>query len=177
MRCVNLEPLIQSEVSQKRTTIYINIYINIWNLEKFSDRSLWEWTYGQSRGRWEWDRWGSCIDIYTITCKIGSGKLLHNIGSQPSALWWLKRVDGGRRERLQEGRIIYNYDWFDLSYSRNQQKIVKQFFTIEITATSYMFINRGLVKKLWYFHEMQDDFKKMDLYVLSPTYTSKRKEA
>ena len=25
--------------------------------------------------------WESGIDIYTIMCKIGSGKLLHNIGS------------------------------------------------------------------------------------------------
>ena len=43
-------------------------------------------------------------------------------GAQPGALWWPRRVGwkrGGRRSTC-------NYDWFTLSYGRNQHNIVKQ---------------------------------------------------
>ena len=53
VRCVNLEPLIQSEVSQKEKNKYhILTYILIYGIQKnVSDELSREWTYGQSRGR------------------------------------------------------------------------------------------------------------------------------
>ena len=33
-RWMNLEPVIQSEVKKRKTTSYINAYINVWNPEK-----------------------------------------------------------------------------------------------------------------------------------------------
>ena len=41
----------------------------------------------------------------------------------------INRGRGGRLRRAGIYIYIYNYDWFTLLYSRNQHKIVKQFFT------------------------------------------------
>ena len=90
MRQMNLEPVIQSEISQKEKNKYhINAYI--WNLEKWY---WWACLQGTNRdadvedglcpqqGKERWDELkGALINIYTTMCKTASGKLLYNTGS------------------------------------------------------------------------------------------------
>ena len=92
MRWINLEPIIQSKVSQKETNITY-----IWNLERWY---RWIHLLG-SNGNTEttdlWTRSGtnggggtsgeSSMDTYILTCKIdASGNLLYDSGGQTSAV-------------------------------------------------------------------------------------------
>ena len=106
-----LEPIIQSEASQKENNKY-HILMHIWNLERW----YW-WTYLQGRngdtdvedslvdtvgeGGWDELRKQHWLYMYASMCKINSPR------TQPDALWWPQRVglgEGGRE--AQEGRDI-----------------------------------------------------------------------
>ena len=137
MRQMNLESIIQKEVSQKKI-LYINVYI--WNLERW----YW-WTYLQgSSGDADienrlldtvWEReggmiWESSIEtLYTTICKVDSqwefvvwyrepkaGAL-----GQPRGVGWGRKWEGSLGGR----RHMYTYGWFMLTYGRSHHNIVK----------------------------------------------------
>ena len=106
MKWMNLELIVQSEVSQKEKDrycilmhiyiyiciyTYINIYIylesirmvlmNLFAGQQWRRRHR-EQTYGHSRGRRGWDVWRAWHgNIYTIICKTAIGNLLCDAGS------------------------------------------------------------------------------------------------
>ena len=136
MRCKNLEPIIQSRVSQKEKKMsYINAYI--WTLERWfrwtclqgssgdADTDLWiQW--GRERGA----LWETSMETYIPTCKIDSQwefsvwcmELKPGTLWQPRGVGWSERWERGSREKGH----MYPYDWFMLMYGRKQHNIVKQ---------------------------------------------------
>ena len=118
MSWMNLELVIQSEVSQREKQIlYVNAHI--WNLEKWcwwtslqgkNGDSDAENSFVDTAGEGESGTNGeSSIDIYTLSCVkyTASDKLLHKTGSPPADdLWWPgeRAWGGGRGREAQEGR-------------------------------------------------------------------------
>ena len=140
VRWMNLEPIIQSEVSQKEKSKYR--YIR--NLEKWYWRTYFHGRNGDAdvgNGLLDTAREGergmsgeSSINIYTLPCvkPTAGNELLYNAGSWS---WcpvvdlegWDDRGKGGSRGRWYK----YNYDWFALLYGRHLNNIVKQFSSNE----------------------------------------------
>ena len=87
----NLEPVIQSEVSQKKKNKY-RILMHIYEILKIVLMDLFtgkewrcrcrEWTYGHSGEGREWDQWRKCINIYILSSVrwIACEKLLCSTG-------------------------------------------------------------------------------------------------
>ena len=113
VRWWTLEPVLQSEVSQKEKILHINAYI--WNLEKW----LW-WTFLQGRnGDTDIENWlvdpvgegesrtngesSNDVDTPLRVKQIAIGKSLCNTGSPAWCLWWSRGVgwggEGGSRGR------------------------------------------------------------------------------
>ena len=135
MRWRNLEPIIQSEVSQRKTS-YVNVYM--WNLEKWywwtylpgscGDADIREqtcWHSGDCRG---WDElrerhW----KVYTTICKIDSQwefavwcrELKLCALWQPREVRWGGMWDGGSRVRGHSVPMA----------GKNQHNITKQLFS------------------------------------------------
>ena len=121
-RWMNLEPVIQSEGSQKvHQTLYINAYI--WDLEKWywcsylqgknRDRDIENRpvsTAGEGEGGTNWE---SGVDIYTLPCEkqIASGKQPHDTGSsaQGSVAIYRGGMRGGGRGAREGGDICILY--------------------------------------------------------------------
>ena len=137
MRWMNLEPIIQSEVSQKekKQVSYINTYI--WNPERFEQiagqqgrHRCREQTCGHRVGRRGWDKWSEQHgNMCTIVCKIDrqwefSIWLSPNVLCDNTASWWGRRQEGGSRGKWH----MYTYGWVTLMYGKNQHNIAKQFF-------------------------------------------------
>ena len=139
MRWINLEPIVQSEVSQKETNILIiNTYT--WNLERQYWRSYMQGrkgdtdmknrllnSVGEGEGRMIWEN-STETYILPYVKQIVSRDLLNDTGSTPSALWQPRGVGwGGRWEGGARARSYMNTcGWFMLIYGRNQYNIVKQ---------------------------------------------------
>ena len=130
MRWMNLEPLVQSEASQKeKNTKYINTYIRTW------ERWYW-WPHSQGStgdadvknrlmnnvgsGVW-WDeqtqKYGNIYTIYCMPQGIQTGAL-----RQPRGVGW----DGRWEEGSGSCGHMCTYGWFILMYGWNQHNIVKQ---------------------------------------------------
>ena len=138
VKWMNLDPITQSDVSQKeKKKIVINAHI--WNLEKKCWRAHLQGrnvdtdlvnrlvdTVVEGEGRMNWESSTEMWNHYTTMCKIDS--------------WWefviwhrelklvlcenLEKSDGMGmgREAWREGIYIYSYDLFELLYGRNQHK-------------------------------------------------------
>ena len=129
MRWIKLEPIIQSEVSQKEKPIlYINVYI--WNLERW-----WLWPYmrdskrdtdvknrlldsvGEGKGGMIWEI--ALKHVYYHTWNR-SPVQVHETGHSGLVHWddpegWAG--EGGRRE-VQDGGHKYTHGWFMSMYGK-----------------------------------------------------------
>ena len=88
-----------SKSEREKQITYINIIPGIHKNDTYEPSR--EWTCGHSRGRWSWDKlrkqhW----HIYTIVCKINSGKLLFNT---VSTAWCWAGVRGGEGGSIGRG--------------------------------------------------------------------------
>ena len=116
MKWMNLEPIIQSEISQKGKYIYINTYIYM-EAGKMALTILFagqQWRCwrgeqtcghrGERRGRDELkeQHWNTFIDIYKVDSQWGSA--LWHRELKLGALWQPRRV-GGAREAQEGGDI------------------------------------------------------------------------
>ena len=140
IRQMNLEVIMQSEVSQKEKNQICHINTDTWDVER------WYWgTYLQGRsgdadienrlldtvGKEMVRQIESTIETYTLLyAKLGSQwkfavccrELTSGTLWQPRRMAW-----GGRWERVSRGRgHMYTTDWFVLMYGKDQPNIVKQ---------------------------------------------------
>ena len=139
---MNLEPIIQSEVSQKEREIsYANAYI--WNIymesikinlfvrQQCRNRHR-EQTYGHTERGGEGEMYGETnMDTYITICKMDSqranGNLLFGPGNSNGLCINLEGWDGERDGReFQKGGDICIPMWFMLRLDRKQQNSVKQ---------------------------------------------------
>ena len=133
-RWTNLEPIIQSKVSQKKNIniifwcIYMEyrkmVLMNLFAGQQWRNRYK-EQTYGH-RGRGGGRRWDieSNMEIYSAICKIDS---------QWEFAVWLRELKPGLCNNLEgweggsRGRgSMYTCGWFILRFDRKQQNSVKQ---------------------------------------------------
>ena len=135
MRWINLEPIVQGEVSQNETNILIiNTYT--WNLKRwywwsYTQERIWDTdmknrllnSVGEGEGRMIWEN-STETYILPYVKQAVSGDLLSDTDStQCSVTTWR----GGRWEGGARGRRYMNpSDWFLLIYDRNQYNTVKQ---------------------------------------------------
>ena len=136
VKWMNLEPVTQSEVSQKGKKQIPYIITYIWNLEKW----YW-WTYLQGRNRDSGTinrlmdivgqgeggiNWESSIEICTLPfvkyLVMGSCYIVQ--GAQPGAVGQTRGIR--RWGRFRQREHVNTYGWFMLMYGRNQHTIVKQ---------------------------------------------------
>ena len=141
MRWMDLESIMQSEVSHKEKNKYC-ILTHIWNLERWY---CWTYLWGSSGGAdikhrlMDTGGWGegesamngeSSMETYTTICKIDSqwefavwlGELKLGLGNNLEEVGW-----GGKWEGGSSGRgPMYIYGWFMLMFGRNQHSSVKQ---------------------------------------------------
>ena len=88
MRWMNLEPIIQSEVSQKAkdkypilTYIYRIVLKNLFTGQHWRNRHR-EWTYGRGERGGEGEMYVvSNMETYITVCKIANGNLLYDSGN------------------------------------------------------------------------------------------------
>ena len=120
---MNLEPLFQSEVSQKEKNKY-HVLTHVYGIQENStDEPRREGTAcGHSRGRRGWDKlrkqhWHT----YTITCKTESGKLLYNT-RRPA---WYSVISQGVGWREERGYICFYIIMADLHWTSQVAQVVK----------------------------------------------------
>ena len=134
---MNLEPVIQSKVSQREKTNLIFTHMcGIWRggtdepiCRAAVETQMWRvvlWTRGGGGRNWEGSTKACalpCIELddwwkFAVWCR----------GLKSDALWEPGGVGWGRKWReIQEGKDnTYTYGWFMLMYGRAQHNIVKQ---------------------------------------------------
>ena len=137
MRWMKLEPIIQSEVSQKENHLYsILMHVEFRKMimmilfaRKQKRHKCKEQTFGLCERRWGWDdlreqHWNMYITICKTDdqCKFNawSRALKASALGQPRGMEW-----GGMREGFRMGGHMHTHGWFMSMYGKNHHNIIK----------------------------------------------------